>query len=77
MEKILKNNKGSNNLSTPVIKVDYPGLMTTVQDLGRYGFQSLGVPASGALDLFQSRLANILVGNFETDAVLEITILGP
>jgi len=64
-------------LSTPVIRVGYPGLMTTVQDLGRYGFQVFGVPVSGALDLLQSRLANILVGNSETAAVLEITILGP
>ena len=64
-------------MSTPVIRVDYPGLMTTVQDLGRYGFQIFGVPVSGALDLLQFRLANILVGNSETAAVLEITILGP
>ena len=77
LRKKIINNKGNINLSMPVIRVDYPGLMTTVQDLGRYGFQAFGVPVSGALDLFQSRLANILVGNSETDAVLEITILGP
>ena len=64
-------------MSIPVLRVDYPGLLTTVQDLGRFGYQDLGVPVSGSMDSVQSRLANILIGNSENDAVLEITILGP
>jgi biotin-dependent carboxylase-like uncharacterized protein len=51
--------------------------MTTVQDLGRFGFLDRGVPLSGALDLFSCRIANLLAGNPEGAAVLEITLLGP
>ena len=47
-----------------------PGLFTTVQDLGRWGYQSRGVPVSGALDWFSHRLANLLVGNDPTAAGL-------
>ncbi len=54
-----------------------PGPMTTVQDLGRRGFLDRGVPASGALDPFACRAANLLVGNSEGEAVLEITLMGP
>ncbi len=54
-----------------------PGPMTTVQDLGRFGFLDRGVPLSGALDPFACRVANLLVGNAEEEAVLEITLLGP
>jgi len=54
-----------------------PGLLTTVQDLGRYGWASLGVPAAGALDEEALRLANRLVGNAESAAALEITFVGP
>lgn len=54
-----------------------PGLLTTVQDLGRYGWASFGVPAAGALDEEALRLANRLVGNAESAAALEITFLGP
>jgi len=53
-----------------------PGILTTVQDLGRYGFSQFGVPASGALDVFSSRVGNLLVGNGEGEAVLEITLMG-
>jgi antagonist of KipI len=53
------------------------GLLTTVQDLGRPGWGSLGVPAAGALDPEALRLANLLVGNDEGEAGLEITLLGP
>src|SRR5207245_7710569 len=45
------------------LKVLMPGLHTTVQDLGRPGYQAIGVPSSGALDGFSLRLANALVGN--------------
>jgi len=54
-----------------------PGAFTTVQDAGRYGFQRYGVPVSGALDQFSHRVANWLVGNSETAAVLESTFVGP
>lgn len=60
-----------------IIEVREPGLFTTVQDLGRYGYQRYGVPVSGALDLFALRVANILVGNREGVAGLEVTWLGP
>lgn len=53
------------------------GLSTTIQDRGRTGFQSLGVPVSGALDLPSLRLANALVGNDEGQGALEIRHLGP
>jgi antagonist of KipI len=53
-----------------------PGPLTTVQDLGRYGFGRYGVPPSGALDSFSLRAANLLAGNPETEAGLEITLTG-
>jgi antagonist of KipI len=53
------------------------GLLTTVQDLGRPGYQHLGVVVSGALDAVALRVANMLVGNEENAAGLEITLLGP
>jgi antagonist of KipI len=53
------------------------GLLTTIQDLGRYGYQKFGVPVSGAMDPFALRIANLLVGNAEGDAALEMTMLGP
>ncbi len=60
-----------------VIEVIDGGLFTTVQDLGRYGYQRYGVTVSGAMDLFALRMANILAGNQEDDAGLEITLAGP
>ena len=54
-----------------------PGLLTTVQDLGRYGVQKYGVIVSGAMDAFALRAANLLVGNEEHEAGLEITMIGP
>lgn len=59
------------------IKIIQPGLMTTVQDLGRYGYQQFGVSVSGAMDSIATRLANILVGNREEEGLLEITMVGP
>jgi antagonist of KipI len=52
-------------------------MFTTVQDLGRWGFQSRGVPVSGALDWYAHRLANRLLGNAPTMATLEVTLIGP
>jgi antagonist of KipI len=54
-----------------------PGLLTTVQDLGRYGYQQDGIVVSGAMDATALRVANLLVGNAENAAGLEITLLGP
>ena len=54
-----------------------PGLLSTIQDLGRSGTQKYGVIASGAMDSFALRIANLLVGNRGQEAGLEITMLGP
>lgn len=59
------------------ITVLHPGMLTTVQDLGRTGYQRYGVPVSGAVDPRSAAVANILVGNDEGEAVLECTVLGP
>jgi biotin-dependent carboxylase-like uncharacterized protein len=64
-------------LLTAGLKVLTPGLHTTVQDLGRLGWQALGVPVSGALDDFSLRLGNALVGNPPGTAALEILHSGP
>jgi antagonist of KipI len=58
-------------------RVVKPGLLTTVQDLGRPGFQRYGVPTSGAMDTFAFAAANLLVGTQPDAASLEITLLGP
>ncbi|WP_028778428.1 biotin-dependent carboxyltransferase family protein [Shimazuella kribbensis] len=58
------------------IKVNNPGLLTSIQDLGRYGFQKYGVVVSGAMDVNSLRIANLLVGNQEGEAALEITLMG-
>ena len=61
-------------MSSSIIR---PGLLTTVQDLGRPGYRHAGVPLSGALDAPALRLANLLVGNAPGEAGLEITLAGP
>jgi len=53
-----------------------PGAMTTVQDLGRFGYQQYGVPSSGAMDSYAYRIGNLLVGNDEGAPSLEITLFG-
>jgi len=58
-------------------KVIKPGLLTTVQDLGRWGYQSSGVPVAGAMDLPALRIGNAIVGNCEGAAALEVTVIGP
>ena len=60
-----------------VIEVLAPGLLTTVQDLGRWGHQASGVSVAGAMDPFAHRLANALVGNTRHLATLEATMAGP
>lgn len=59
------------------IKIVAPGLATTVQDLGRPGYYSIGIPLSGGMDRFALRAANLLVGNEEHAAVLEAVFMGP
>lgn len=58
------------------IEVLEPGLLTTVQDLGREGFGPMGVSPSGAADAVSLRLGNRLVGNPESAAALEMTLVG-
>ncbi|MGQ0734592.1 MAG: biotin-dependent carboxyltransferase family protein [Acidobacteriota bacterium] len=60
-----------------VVRVRRPGLLTTVQDLGRWGYQGLGVPVAGPMDSISHRLSNLLLGNPPESAVLEITLIGP
>lgn len=59
------------------IKIIKPGLLTTVQDLGRFGYQQFGMPVAGAMDHVSARLANLLVGNDEGEGLLEATMIGP
>ena len=59
------------------IRVTEPGLLTTVQDRGRWGHQDLGVPVAGPMDSVSHRLANLLVGNPPDCATLEATLVGP
>jgi len=63
--------------SEPAISVIKPGMLTTVQDTGRWGYQSRGVPVAGPMDPVSHRLANALVGNGRDAALLEVTLLGP
>ncbi len=64
-------------MSSPTLEIIDPGMLTTVQDRGRYGYQRFGVPVSGAMDEFALRVANVMVGNDQGAAGLEITVLGP
>jgi antagonist of KipI len=61
----------------PGINILKAGLQTTVQDLGRWGFQALGVPVAGAMDWQSHRVANALVGNTQHAATLEVLLTGP
>ncbi len=63
-------------MSTKVFEVIQSGPLTTVQDLGRFGYQQYGVPTSGALDNYAYRIGNLLAGNGEGAASLEITLFG-
>ncbi|WP_017727708.1 5-oxoprolinase subunit C family protein [Halalkalibacterium ligniniphilum] len=60
-----------------MIKIIKPGIETTVQDNGRIGFYHTGMPPSGAMDKYSFVIANLLIGNEDNAAVLEITYLGP
>jgi biotin-dependent carboxylase-like uncharacterized protein len=58
------------------LRVLSPGMLTTVQDLGRYGYAHLGVSASGPADGLSARISNRLVGNDDNASVLEMTLVG-
>jgi antagonist of KipI len=60
-----------------MISVLKPGLLTTVQDLGRPGYQQFGIVVGGALDAFSTRVANLILGNDANAAVLEMAQTGP
>lgn len=60
-----------------MITIIKPGLLDSIQDLGRHGYQKYGVVTSGAMDGWAHRIANLLVGNNEKDSTLEITLIGP
>lgn len=59
------------------LRVLDPGLLTTVQDLGRRGYQAYGVSPAGVMDEYAAELTNLLVGNHKNAAVLEVTLKGP
>ncbi len=69
--------QGKRAVSMGQIKIVNAGLMTTVQDLGRYGYQQYGMSVSGAMDHAAAMQANILVGNDDGEGLLEVTIMGP
>ena len=58
------------------IRVKNPGMFSTIQDLGRYGYTHLGISIVGAADRLSLRIANLLVGNQENAPALEMTLLG-
>ena len=59
------------------IRVLKGGMLTTVQDLGRTGYQSQGFSVSGVMDIRSFKIANLLLDNPENEAVLEFTLMGP
>ncbi len=59
------------------LRVLDPGILTTVQDLGRWGYQAFGVSPGGVMDEYAAQLTNLLVGNPVSAALLEITLKGP
>src|SRR6185503_11243782 len=59
------------------VRVITPGMLTTIQDHGRWGWQDRGVPVGGPMDPRSHRLANTLAGNDTDAATLELTLVGP
>lgn len=59
------------------ISIQKPGLLTTLQDLGRYGHQKSGMAVSGAMDILALKIGNLLLGNAVHEAGLECTLAGP
>ncbi len=60
-----------------MLSVTKPGFFSTIQDLGRFNLRHKGVPISGAMDTYSASIANSLLENEESDAVMEITMTGP
>lgn len=60
-----------------MIKILQPGLHTSIQDRGRFGFSKYAIPQSGAMDTYAAKFANLLLQNNENANVLEITLIGP
>ena len=59
-----------------LVEILDPGVLSTIQDLGRFGYQKYGVPVSGAMDQFAYRIGNILVNNDENSSSIETTVVG-
>ena len=59
-----------------MLKVIKPGFYSTIQDGGRFGYREYGAPISGVMDVYSSKFANTLLGNNDSDAVIEMTMLG-
>ena len=64
-------------MTIPTLKIIQPGMLSTIQDRGRYGYQRFGMPTAGAMDIFALRAANALLGNDDNAACIEMTVLGP
>ncbi len=60
-----------------MINVLHPGMYSTIQDMGRFGYRNYGVPIGGSMDSISANLANALLNNNENDSVMEITMTGP
>jgi len=60
-----------------MLKVIAGGFFSTIQDVGRFNFRNKGVPVAGAMDSYSATIANSLLENLDTDAVMEITMTGP
>lgn len=58
------------------IRIRKAGILSSLQDHGRFGFRRFGVPSSGSMDQYSAAIANLLVGNHRQEAVLEITMQG-
>ncbi len=59
-----------------LLEIVEPGILASVQDIGRPGYRQIGVAPSGAADSYACRIGNLLVGNLESAAVVEITLMG-
>ena len=58
------------------LRIIKQGLLTTIQDLGRWNYQAIGMPVGGAMDEYALRVGNLLVGNDEKEACIEFTMAG-
>ncbi|OEK08232.1 allophanate hydrolase [Flavivirga aquatica] len=60
-----------------MIKILNPGFYSSIQDLGRVGYQQYGIPFSGVMDKHAAAFSNVLLGNIKSAAVIEMTMTGP